>query len=243
MLSWVGRLDYYPVACGSDQDLISEQAMEPFLEMVEELEARVAVRPGFFNELIREDDWSFVIKLNAFVETCLTEAICTVLMRDELAEVVSRLDTANDRTGKLAFAKALGLLDKPQRRFVSELAQLRNRLAHDPRQSTFSFKVHLDAMSEESRYQWCASLSLHDLFADQYEADEIPLITWVHDVPKVGIAWAASLLLSDLRVKTAEGDLARQVMEVGRGFMRAVAPHPDAEVWAAGPARKGSTAR
>lgn len=166
--------------------------MESFLEYVNELENRIGIRPGFFNELIREDDWSFVIKLHAFVETCMAYAICARLGLPELEDVIARLDTSNNQSGKLAFARKLGVLNKPQRRYVSTLSQLRNDLVHDVRAVDFNLKSHMDGLSAEQRYQFCVALSLDEIFEPLSEPDEIRIVSYVNEVPKFGIAYAGS---------------------------------------------------
>ena len=39
---------------------------------IAELEQRIGVAPGFFDGLVQEDDWSFVIKLHALLEAACT---------------------------------------------------------------------------------------------------------------------------------------------------------------------------
>lgn len=186
-----------------------------FLESAQEFENRLGIRSGFINELIRENDWSFVIKLHAFFEACLTHAICTSLGKPELEDVIARLDTANARTGKIAFVKKLNLLGKPQRRFIVSLSELRNNLVHNVRSTDFDFRTYIDSLPESDCYQFCVALSLDELLEPLSEPGELRIITFVHDAPKFGITHAALLVLADLHLQLAEGDLRKQYETIG----------------------------
>ncbi len=186
------------------------------MEYVNELESHIGIRPGFFNELIREDDWGFVIKLHAFVESCITYAICTRLGQPELEDVIARLDTSNNQTGKLAFAKKLGILNKPQRRYVTTLSQLRNNLVHDVRAVDFSLKSYMDELSAEQHYQFCVALSLDEIFEPLSEPDEIRIVSYVNEVPKFGIAYAGSIVIAKLLLHSHLGDQNKELLNLGR---------------------------
>lgn len=190
--------------------------MESFVEYASEFERRIGIRLGFFNELLREDDWSFVIKLRAFLEACLTHAICSCLGRPELEEVIARLDTSNNQSGKLAFAKKLGLLNKPQRRYVAALSDLRNGIVHDARAVDFRFDDHMSKLTEEQRYQFCVSLSLDEMFAADSEANELRTISFVNEVPKFGIAYAGGIVVAELLLNARAGDLDKELKRVGK---------------------------
>lgn len=186
-----------------------------FFEYTTEFENRMGIRSGFFNELIREDDWSFVIKLHAFFEACLTHSICSVLGRPELEEVVARLDTSNNQSGKLAFAKKLGILNKSQRRFVSTLSQLRNDIVHNARAVDFCFERHMYEMSKEQRYQFCVAMSLDEMFEPYSEQNELRIISFVNEVPKFGIVYAASVVIAELFIHTSTGELDKVFKSIG----------------------------
>jgi hypothetical protein len=42
---------------------------------VEQFEQRLELPKGFYTDLLREDDWSFVIKLSAFLEAACTTSL------------------------------------------------------------------------------------------------------------------------------------------------------------------------
>jgi hypothetical protein len=194
--------------------------MEFFIQYAEGFESRVGLRPGFFNELIQEEDWSFVIKLHTFLDACLTHTICSVLGKPELEAVIARLEMSNNQSGKLAFAKKLNILTPPQRRFISRLSQLRNELAHNAHAVDFSFEHYMNQMTEDERYQFCVALSLDELFKSEITSDEIRLISWVNEFPKIGIGCAASFVIAELFVHTSSGDLDVALTALGKHVIK-----------------------
>src|SRR5690606_3908918 len=71
---------------------LEEQARQFERETVEKLEKRLGVRPGFFHELRKnQSDWSFVVRVHAFLEGALRHAIAQEIGRPELLPVVSRM--------------------------------------------------------------------------------------------------------------------------------------------------------
>lgn len=105
---------------------------QDILQFAKDWEAELGVTPAFFNGLLEEDDWSFVIKLHALIEAAATHLLVEVLDKPETRDVISFLELSNSRTGKVAFLKSMGLLeDTDSRRFIQTLSEVRNKLVHD----------------------------------------------------------------------------------------------------------------
>ena len=103
---------------------------------------------GFCLALLRESDWSFVIKLHALLETAVSQLLVNALARKELADVFASLEMSNTKTGKLAFVKSLNLLPKAHLDFIRALSELRNQLAHRVQNVSFNITAHF---SEERK--------------------------------------------------------------------------------------------
>lgn len=104
--------------------------MEDLGESLHRLEHDLGLPDGFCLELNEEDDWSFVIKLHALIECAVADQITRAFERKELADVFSRAELSNTKTGKLAFIKALNLLPAAHIQFIRSLSELRNALVH-----------------------------------------------------------------------------------------------------------------
>jgi len=117
------------------------------------LEHKLGVESGFFASLDGDDenDWSFVIKTHALIEAAISHLLTEHLKRPELAGTFSRLEMSNEATGKVAFATALGLLEKPERRFIISFSELRNMLVHDVRNVNFDLASHVQGMDQKDQ--------------------------------------------------------------------------------------------
>ena len=129
-------------------------------ELVSLLEMDLGIDPGFLTRLADEDDWSFVIKSHAFLEAALSHLIAHALDAPALGTVLAYLDTANTRSGKLAFLRELDLLDDVSRRFVKSFSELRNSLVHDVSQVSFSFSEYLAGLDKQQTDNFAKSFSL-----------------------------------------------------------------------------------
>jgi hypothetical protein len=123
-------------------------------DLVPRLELKLGLKPGFLNSLDGsegENDWSFVVKVHALIEAAVSHLLTEHLRHPELADLFSRLDMSNKSTGKAAFIKSLGLLDEPERRFISSLSELRNKLVHDVRNVNFELDIYIEDMDQKEQ--------------------------------------------------------------------------------------------
>ncbi len=113
-------------------------------EHIRRLEEAIGAPDCFFDDLLAEGDWSFVIKGHAFLE-----AFCVHLLVQKLdprLEDVLAAMPLGGRTGKLAFVEALGLLDKPSVRFARAFTTLRNSVVHRVENLDFTFEAHIRSL-------------------------------------------------------------------------------------------------
>ncbi len=130
----------------------SEEPTLGFVEALRLLESDLRLPQHFLSELFAdESDWVFVIKAHALVEAALTHLIVTALRDERLWQLVGRLETSNDITGKLAFIKRMELLPDRHRKFIRTFSELRNSLVHDVSNANFTFPSHVDSLSKEKR--------------------------------------------------------------------------------------------
>jgi len=114
------------------------------------LERDCGLPTGFCFALLRESDWSFVIKLHALLESAISQLLVHSLSRKELADIFAGLEMSNTRTGKLAFVKALDLLPKRHLDFMRALSELRNQLVHRIKNVSFDIAAHF--LEERKRF-------------------------------------------------------------------------------------------
>ena len=168
--------------------------------VIETLSQKIRVSSDILLGLLKEDDWSFIIKSHALLESVISELLTTHAKDERLHKVFRRLELNNDMTGKLAFIKALELLSPEQRRFVREFSELRNSLVHNLENISFSLENHIGALDSQQKKSWQDSLT--------WFAEEEPTKTdWqklaLKD-PKVTIWMSVFMLASSLQLSTIE---------------------------------------
>lgn len=124
------------------------------------LEEAFGLPKGFIDGLKNDDDWSLVIKSHALIESACSDMLCHYFGKYELADIFSQLEMSNKRTGKIAFISALGLLSKKERRFISELSELRNLIVHNASNTVFSLQSYIHGLSKEKQIKTISALNL-----------------------------------------------------------------------------------
>jgi hypothetical protein len=116
---------------------------------VEAQGVRLGLPAGFYSKLLQEDDWSFVIKLNALVEAACSDALAARLHAPELAACLATLDLGHSKHGKVVLLRTLGAIVNDQSAVLQLLYELRNKLAHNVSEVGFSFESYVAAMNKQ----------------------------------------------------------------------------------------------
>jgi len=149
---------------------------EEFRETLKGTEGDLGLPAGFLVELLDGDsDWSFVIKIHSLIEAALTHLLTGAFGRTELLPLFGRLHTSDTRTGKLAFAKALKLVDRNQAAFIQTISELRNRVVHDVHSVLFSFAAYVESLDANDRrtFSRAITLPLNRMFGAEPDATRI----------------------------------------------------------------------
>jgi hypothetical protein len=169
--------------------------MSDIFESVEQFEKRLNLPDGFYKNLLKEDDWSFIIKLSALFEAACTHALVTKLDKPELETCFSHLEQANSRYGKIKLLAKMDVLYPEQTTFLEKIAVFRNKMAHDISNIGFSFGEYtnqLDSNQKRSFAKWAG----HGLFPEIIiEGKSVKNEDFVIDNPKLSIWLTAAEIL------------------------------------------------
>jgi hypothetical protein len=135
-------------------------------EAIKILESKLNIRAGFLDALLEEDDWSFVIKSHAVLETVISTLIVDHIGYDCLIEIFSRLELGNKQYGKIAFIKELELLNSDERRFILAFSKLRNLLVHNVSYINFSFDEYVRTLDMNQKEEFISSFGYFYLKRD-----------------------------------------------------------------------------
>lgn len=138
--------------------LRQDQVDTLFKTSLAEVSSRLFGHIDFITELLKEDDWSLVIKAQALTEACVTQALLIRLGDERIRKTIEIMPLVGGEVSKLQFAKDLQLMNAPQRRFAKRLSALRNRLAHRIDCVNFSFPEYIESLDKNERQDWQKSI-------------------------------------------------------------------------------------
>ncbi len=142
----------------------NDEILTTIYALLRQSEIDLHLREGFFQSLLKEDDWSFVIKAHALIEGAVSQQL-SITLDSLLHKIFRHLELGDARTGKMIFAEALGLLSKDECTYIRKLSELRNLLVHDIRTTDFKFKAHIDSLDDNQRkafLKWVVSYAAKD---------------------------------------------------------------------------------
>jgi hypothetical protein len=144
----------------SDSSIFDKSNRDGVYPQLAKLEDTLGLPAGFCEGLLREDDWSFVIKLHAILEAAVTTILVEKMGYAALQPVFARIEMSQEGSGKLAFAEAVSLLDGIDRRFIRKLSELRNQLVHRIQNVSFTVRSHVDALDTNQKESFVKAFGL-----------------------------------------------------------------------------------
>src|SRR3990170_5792947 len=164
-------------------------------------EADFGLRSGFLIDLLSEaDDWSFIIKAHAFLESAVNRLICHHLAKPDISDSLSRIGIR--RLTELA--EAMGLLPKDEVRMIGHLGQLRNALVHKPSNTGFALSEYLADSNARIRFGESFSVAWSTTADVKSDADAQEFAV---SEPRLGILMSVLLVAVRCAAAKSEKDL------------------------------------
>jgi hypothetical protein len=113
-------------------------AKNPY-DAVSNVVKRFGLNEHFVLLLLTEDDWSYIVKAHTLAEAAITHAIVKHIGKDGVQDFVAELPMSR----RLKLAESLSLLSRECVNGTRQLSTLRNLLAHDVSQVSFTFDSYL----------------------------------------------------------------------------------------------------
>ena len=157
-------------------------------------------------DALADDDWSFVIKMSAYIEVVLAELLMAHFNDPKLQTVFGKMNMGSDRQGKLAFAKALKLLPDNAWHFIKLLSDLRGEIVH--RVSKLNLDLSEYIRTCERKEQWKQAL------ASWAEPGDSPLFTDPAAIPPRWLIFGAVMkIMAQTAVQTDRVKLDHRIAE------------------------------
>lgn len=157
----------------------------------------------FLFDLLKEDDWSFIIKAHALIEAAVTEMIIQHIGQESLKSTIELLPLSDTKIGKIAIAKQLGLVTPEERKFVRWFSELRNLLVHRVENVNFSFEIYLTTLDSNQKDSWKKSIIWFNKDDPSYKQMQLLSV----EKPKVAVFIALYLFISfcSISANTSKG--------------------------------------
>lgn len=174
----------------------------------EELEAEIGLPKGFLKQLKDEDDWSFVIKSTVLIEASISTWLVDHLQQAELKKPLSFIDIGHPRYGKIELVNALGLTTSFDRKFLTTLIELRNKLAHGIENILFSFDCYVSNLDSNQKKQFAKSISY--VYIDESDTGEAlyppveEMLSSAKEAIYLGVIFFMAIIGNKIRTKRSE---------------------------------------
>ncbi len=178
---------------------------------IEKLEQFLGIPIGFCDELLYENDWSFVIKLHALLESALNELLVSELDNPKLKKFVTKL-AIQGRSGKISLAEELNILSKEEKEFIIALTSMRNQFAHVVRCVGTTIPIYLKSLdpAERKKINSCLGLEKFKNISDS------SLSQAISENPRVPIIVNAVNVLTSIFIKIEHGIKLSGLKELAR---------------------------
>ena len=183
--------------------------MSELEETIKRLESALGLEDGFFDKLKSDDDWSFVIKTHALIETACTNLLSAYFSENDFKEIFSWLEMSNKKAGKIAFLKAAGLMISEEVKFVTKLSELRNRLIHNVHGINFSFSDYVSNLDKQQRKSFSNSFGYAYLVSDKNKKLVVDDPEKVLKNPKIAIWNGVKIILGLVKLQVETKNLSR----------------------------------
>lgn len=162
---------------------------------VRELEGKIGVPEKFiFNLLTSGSDWLFVIILHSFLEATLTQLIIKALGKNELENIINRLEMIN----KVEYAKSLSLLSKEARRFIYKLSEIRNIFVHNIESISINLRQYVKDLNSDQLKNFIKATKYG--INEQFEINgtKVEREVFIKDNPRIAMWMSAHAVIAEM---------------------------------------------
>lgn len=170
--------------------------MSEIYDSVEAFEEKLSLPKGFYEDLVKEDDWSFIIKISALFEAACAHALAVRLNAKELEGNFAHLEQANPKYGKIALLKNLGVLFPDQAKFLERLAALRNQVVHNVSNVGVTFKDLIEEMDNNQKKAFIGWVGHGVVEESEIKGKKITRAQFVLGAPKIALSITAAEVLA-----------------------------------------------
>ena len=161
---------------------------EDFVKKIDELYKLNEAKTKEYSEklyfIVNGDDWSFIIKLVAIIESTLTK-----LLLEKSGDVnFTKFFESVSVSRKIDLLFELELCSLEGKNFIKYLLKLRNKLAHDPNELDFNFADYINELDKNQKNELLQSINIakNNEYKDSYKKllfNDTKVAIWINILP------------------------------------------------------------
>lgn len=181
-------------------------------QSIKEFETQLNIPIGFYSKLLSEDDWSFIIKLSALLETASTNVLTTFLGYKEIENPISYLDYGNIKSGKILLMQKLGIVYKNQAKALRYLLEIRNKIAHRLENINFMFEQYIKEQDTKQNKNFVEMFGQNFLETFFINGKKIHKKDFVLENPKLCIWFTVKEILACMYLSKQKKDMEKELL-------------------------------
>lgn len=151
---------------------MSHSTYKEELQAVAELEKSLNLPKDFFLLLRDDDDWSFIIKMHALIESSLNRLIEAIFNDFSFDDYFLTLALSGGRHSKLKLLQKLDKIEPEECKFIEGLSSIRNRLVHNITHIKFNLQTYVTRLSATDKKKFATQTC--NFFVDSNDILEKP---------------------------------------------------------------------
>lgn len=168
----------------------------------------------FAISLLREDDWSFVLKSHALIEACVIHALDARFQEQSIREFLKDLSMAK----RVDLARQLGVISEDMLGPIRLLSRIRNDLAHDVEQVKFTFDAYLANVDNKNAFHGNFLRNTSGTF--EIRGKKVQRKIFLKENPKWSIIEFLIELLIEVYFQQKKALLNRTELGIGKTFLK-----------------------
>lgn len=158
---------------------------------------------GFLWELMRENDWAFVLKIAALLEGAVAHSLRSRFRQFNLDEFIDALPHGK----RIDLAKSSASVGPGSLPGLRHIARIRNLLAHDVREVSFTLETYYQDTDKLNDFKSSVLLGDVDVTVDLPGGVEAPFRELLVENPKLALVRFAVGVLSEVYFSTRHDEL------------------------------------
>lgn len=138
--------------------IYKKDLIDHFDKQFERLLSKSVEHNKFLSALSSNDDWTFIIKSHALIETVVTQLLITISGDDNYSKLYQRMSISQ----KIELSRDLNLCTNQEYKFLKYYSQLRNKIVHKVEYLDFNFESYIKSLNKSEFKKFIDAMEIDD---------------------------------------------------------------------------------